>query len=68
MSTRTVTPTGITRSDPMKTKLLRIAGGALLALALARLTSQAVVLSGSLPMIRFGDVLGIVSESTWGRG
>ena len=33
MSTRTPTPTGITRSDPMKTKLLRIAGGALLALA-----------------------------------
>ncbi len=40
----------------------------LLALAVVRLTSQAVVLSGSLPSIRLGDVSGIVAGSTWGRG
>ena len=41
---------------------------ALLALALVRLTNQALVLSGSLQEIRIGDVFGIVSQSTWGRG
>ena len=40
----------------------------LLVLALVRLTSQATVLSGSMQSIRFGDVLGIVTGSTWGRG
>jgi copper transport protein len=40
----------------------------LLALAADRLTSQAVVLSGSVNSIRAGDVLGIVTGSTWGRG
>ena len=41
---------------------------ALLVLALVRLASQAVVLSGSMQSIRFADVLGIVTGSTWGRG
>jgi copper transport protein len=40
----------------------------LLVLAAVRLTSQAVVLSGSVNSIRVGDVLGIVTGSTWGRG
>ena len=40
----------------------------LLVLAIVRLTSQAVVLSGSLQSIRLGDMAAIVAGSTWGRG
>jgi len=40
----------------------------LLTLAVVRLTSQAVVLSGSVNSIRVDDVFGIVTGSTWGRG
>jgi copper transport protein len=40
----------------------------LLILAVVRLTSHGVVLSGSLQALRFGDLADLVTGSTWGRG
>ena len=40
----------------------------LLILAVVRLTSQGVTLSGSLQALRFGDLADLVIASTWGRG
>ena len=40
----------------------------LLIVALVRLTSHGVILSGSLQALRFGDLTDLVIGSTWGRG
>jgi putative copper export protein len=45
-----------------------IGAWSLLILAVVRLTSHGVVLSGSLEALRVGDMLDLVTGSTWGRG
>jgi copper transport protein len=48
---------------------LGVAGAwSLLILAVVRLTSHGVVLSGSLEALRFGDLADLLTGSTWGRG
>lgn len=45
-----------------------IGAWSLLILAVGRLTSHGVVLSGSLEALRVGDMIDLVAGSTWGRG
>lgn len=50
-------------------RLLAVAGAwSLLIIAVVRLTSHGVVLSGSLDALRLGDLTDLLTGSTWGRG